>query len=187
MDVMTDTAVVPGSRAAKPLQILDAARDLFLRDGFSATSMDAVAKLAEEAKPKLIIAGGSAYPRAWDFARFRQIADSVGGAAKTLGTSGLTNSAVHTFSRESVDLTAPAGASSNQFRIDITGNTVSGTQRIAGPGGVARHRLDSPHRSHRHAPVQCDACDNLHPLSRLSRPEYRLSHSVCPRPCPIPC
>ncbi|MFT3937267.1 serine hydroxymethyltransferase [Rhodopseudomonas sp.] len=40
--------------------------------------MDAVAKLAEEAKPKLIIAGGSAYPRAWDFKRFREIADSVG-------------------------------------------------------------------------------------------------------------
>ncbi|MCG6207132.1 serine hydroxymethyltransferase [Rhodopseudomonas sp. HC1] len=40
--------------------------------------MDAVAKLAEETKPKLIIAGGSAYPRAWDFKRFREIADSVG-------------------------------------------------------------------------------------------------------------
>ncbi|KPF98137.1 serine hydroxymethyltransferase [Rhodopseudomonas sp. AAP120] len=40
--------------------------------------MDAVAKLAEETKPKLIIAGGSAYPRAWDFKRFREIADSIG-------------------------------------------------------------------------------------------------------------
>jgi glycine hydroxymethyltransferase len=40
--------------------------------------MDAVAKLAEEHKPKLILAGGSAYPRFWDFARFREIADSVG-------------------------------------------------------------------------------------------------------------
>ena len=40
--------------------------------------MDAVAKLAEEHKPKLIIAGGSAYPRHWDFKRFREIADSVG-------------------------------------------------------------------------------------------------------------
>ncbi|MHB8885715.1 MAG: serine hydroxymethyltransferase [Methylovirgula sp.] len=40
--------------------------------------MDAVAKLAEEHKPKLIIAGGSAYPRFWDFERFRQIADSIG-------------------------------------------------------------------------------------------------------------
>ena len=37
-----------------------------------------VARLAEEHKPKLIVAGGSAYPRAIDFARFRQIADSVG-------------------------------------------------------------------------------------------------------------
>ena len=40
--------------------------------------MEAVARLAAEHKPKLIIAGGSAYPRHWDFARFRAIADSVG-------------------------------------------------------------------------------------------------------------
>ena len=40
--------------------------------------MDQVAKLAQEHKPKLIIAGGSAYPRFWDFARFREIADSIG-------------------------------------------------------------------------------------------------------------
>jgi len=39
---------------------------------------DEVARLAEEHKPKLIIAGGSAYPRTIDFARFRAIADSVG-------------------------------------------------------------------------------------------------------------
>ena len=37
-----------------------------------------VARRAEEVKPKLIIAGGSAYSRAWDFKRFREIADSVG-------------------------------------------------------------------------------------------------------------
>ncbi|MGI6246789.1 MAG: serine hydroxymethyltransferase [Pseudochelatococcus sp.] len=39
---------------------------------------DQVARLAEEHKPKLILAGGSAYSRFWDFARFREIADSVG-------------------------------------------------------------------------------------------------------------
>jgi glycine hydroxymethyltransferase len=39
---------------------------------------DNVARLAEEHKPKMIIAGGSAYPRQWDFVKFRQIADSVG-------------------------------------------------------------------------------------------------------------
>src|SRR5579863_9580265 len=39
---------------------------------------DELARLAEEHKPKLIIAGGSAYPRTLDFPRFRQIADSVG-------------------------------------------------------------------------------------------------------------
>jgi glycine hydroxymethyltransferase len=40
--------------------------------------MEQVARLAEEHKPKLIIAGGSGYPRYWDFAKFREIADSVG-------------------------------------------------------------------------------------------------------------
>jgi glycine hydroxymethyltransferase len=39
---------------------------------------DAVARLALEHRPKLIIAGGSAYSRVIDFARFRQIADSIG-------------------------------------------------------------------------------------------------------------
>jgi glycine hydroxymethyltransferase len=40
--------------------------------------MDEVEKLAHQAKPKLIIAGGTAYSRGWDWARFRKIADSVG-------------------------------------------------------------------------------------------------------------
>jgi glycine hydroxymethyltransferase len=39
---------------------------------------DEVAKLAREHRPKLIIAGASAYPRIIDFARFRQVADEVG-------------------------------------------------------------------------------------------------------------
>src|SRR5213596_437537 len=39
---------------------------------------DELARLATEHKPKMIIAGGSAYPRTLDFPRFRQIADSVG-------------------------------------------------------------------------------------------------------------
>jgi glycine hydroxymethyltransferase len=39
---------------------------------------DEVARLAEEHKPKMIIGGASAYSRVIDFARFRQIADSVG-------------------------------------------------------------------------------------------------------------
>ncbi|MFN4282642.1 MAG: serine hydroxymethyltransferase [Alphaproteobacteria bacterium] len=39
---------------------------------------DEVEKLANEHKPKIIIAGGSAYPRIIDFARFRKIADAVG-------------------------------------------------------------------------------------------------------------
>ncbi|WP_432200528.1 serine hydroxymethyltransferase [Erythrobacter sp. W53] len=40
--------------------------------------MDAVAATAREHKPKLIICGGTAYSRTWDFAAFRAIADEVG-------------------------------------------------------------------------------------------------------------
>jgi glycine hydroxymethyltransferase len=40
--------------------------------------MDEVERLAKEHKPKLIIAGGSAYPRIIDFRRFREICDEVG-------------------------------------------------------------------------------------------------------------
>jgi glycine hydroxymethyltransferase len=39
---------------------------------------DSLEKLAEQERPKLIIGGGSAYPRIIDFARMRQIADKVG-------------------------------------------------------------------------------------------------------------
>ena len=40
--------------------------------------MDEVAEKARAARPRIIIAGGSAYARFWDFARFREIADEVG-------------------------------------------------------------------------------------------------------------
>jgi glycine hydroxymethyltransferase len=40
--------------------------------------MDEVEALAKQHKPKLIVTGGSAYPRIIDFARFRKIADAVG-------------------------------------------------------------------------------------------------------------
>jgi glycine hydroxymethyltransferase len=40
--------------------------------------MDNVRKIARETKPKMIIAGFSAYPRVLDFAKFREIADEVG-------------------------------------------------------------------------------------------------------------
>jgi glycine hydroxymethyltransferase len=44
----------------------------------SLVDMDEVQRLAEEHRPKMIVAGWSAYPRHLDFARFREIADSVG-------------------------------------------------------------------------------------------------------------
>jgi glycine hydroxymethyltransferase len=39
---------------------------------------DEVRRLTQEHKPKLIMAGASAYPRFWDFAKFREIANEVG-------------------------------------------------------------------------------------------------------------
>ncbi len=47
-------------------------------DEDSRVDMDALAKLAEQERPQLIIGGWSAYPRQLDWARFREIADSVG-------------------------------------------------------------------------------------------------------------
>jgi glycine hydroxymethyltransferase len=40
--------------------------------------MDEVARIARERRPKLLLAGWSAYPRQLDFGRFREIADEVG-------------------------------------------------------------------------------------------------------------
>jgi glycine hydroxymethyltransferase len=40
--------------------------------------MDDVARIARAARPKIIIAGATAYSRTWDFGRFREIADEVG-------------------------------------------------------------------------------------------------------------
>lgn len=40
--------------------------------------MDEVERIAKASKPKLILAGGTAYSRFWDWARFRAIADSIG-------------------------------------------------------------------------------------------------------------
>src|SRR5213080_3832326 len=44
----------------------------------SLIDMDEVARVARERRPKLLLAGWSAYPRQLDFARFRAIADEVG-------------------------------------------------------------------------------------------------------------
>jgi glycine hydroxymethyltransferase len=44
----------------------------------SLIDMDEVARIARERKPKLLLAGWSAYPRQLDFARFREIADDIG-------------------------------------------------------------------------------------------------------------
>ena len=54
------------------------ARSYGVRQHDQRIDFDEVAELAEDFRPKLIIAGGSAYPRLLDFARFREIADAVG-------------------------------------------------------------------------------------------------------------
>ncbi|MED1471376.1 serine hydroxymethyltransferase [Bacillus salipaludis] len=49
-----------------------------VREDTQLIDYDELAEIAKREKPKLIIAGASAYPRVIDFARFRQIADKVG-------------------------------------------------------------------------------------------------------------
>ena len=49
-----------------------------LNDETEELDYDAIYALAQEHKPKMILAGGSAYPRKIDFKKFREIADSVG-------------------------------------------------------------------------------------------------------------
>lgn len=49
-----------------------------LSDETETIDYDALMKTAQECKPKLIIAGASAYPRIIDFAKFREVADAVG-------------------------------------------------------------------------------------------------------------
>src|SRR5207245_10659792 len=46
--------------------------------GSGRIDMDEVARIARDARPKVLLAGWSAYPRILDFARFREIADEVG-------------------------------------------------------------------------------------------------------------
>jgi len=59
--------------------------------------MDEVARLAHQHRPKLIICGGTAYSRLWDWARFRAIADEVGAwlLADMSHISGLVAGGVH--------------------------------------------------------------------------------------------
>jgi glycine hydroxymethyltransferase len=49
-----------------------------VREDDCRVDMDQVAKTAREHRPKLIIAGGTAYSRIWDWAAFREIADEIG-------------------------------------------------------------------------------------------------------------
>jgi glycine hydroxymethyltransferase len=49
-----------------------------VREADNLLDMDAVRAKAREHKPKLILAGGTAYSRVWDWAAFREIADEVG-------------------------------------------------------------------------------------------------------------
>ncbi len=49
-----------------------------VRESDSVLDMDELEQIAEDARPKVILAGWSAYPRQLDFRRFREIADSVG-------------------------------------------------------------------------------------------------------------
>jgi glycine hydroxymethyltransferase len=61
----------------------------------SLIDMDAVERIAHERKPKLILAGWSAYPRFLDFERFRAIADAVGVHPNPVPYADVVTSTVH--------------------------------------------------------------------------------------------
>lgn len=65
-----------GSRASVVGNYFDAAG--YTVDAAGLLDLDQVRDLALRHRPKLIVAGASAYPRAFDYARFREIADEVG-------------------------------------------------------------------------------------------------------------
>lgn len=77
MDLSAGGHLSHGSRANLTGKWFDI-RHYGVREDDGLIDYDQVRRLADECRPKLIICGGSAYPRAIDFARFRQIADEVG-------------------------------------------------------------------------------------------------------------
>ena len=76
MDLDSGGHLTHGSRASISGRVFDAVGYGLGPDGL--IDYDRVAQLAEQHRPKLIIAGASSYPRIIDFARFRAIADQVG-------------------------------------------------------------------------------------------------------------
>ena len=70
---------------------------------------DELQKLAEQHRPKIILAGGSAYPRTIDFAAFRKVADSVGAylMVDMAHISGLVAAGVHPSPLPHADVVAP--------------------------------------------------------------------------------
>ena len=94
---------------------------------------DEMERLAHEHKPKMIIAGASAYPRIIDFARIRQIADAVSAVflVDMAHISGLVAAGVHPNPCEHADMVTLTGINGQTFdmgRIDVT--TKLGTSEI---------------------------------------------------------
>ncbi len=77
MDLASGGHLTHGAKVNQSGKWFDAVQYGVTRDT-NLIDYDQVAALAAEHKPKLIIAGGSAIPRQIDFAKFREIADSVG-------------------------------------------------------------------------------------------------------------
>ncbi|MEV6105599.1 serine hydroxymethyltransferase [Streptomyces sp. NPDC051940] len=76
MELSAGGHLTHGSRASMSGRFFDSVGYGIDADGF--LDYGAVERLARQHRPRLIVCGASAYPRAIDFARFRAIADSVG-------------------------------------------------------------------------------------------------------------
>lgn len=72
---------LPRPQAGKPISFTSRIYDTYFYNVDQATKVfdyDGIEKIALEVKPKILISGGTAYPRNIDYARMRAIADSVG-------------------------------------------------------------------------------------------------------------
>ena len=76
MDLSSGGHLTHGSKASFSGKLYNVVPYGINSEGF--IDYDEVLKIAKESKPKMIVAGASAYPRKIDFAKFKQIADEVG-------------------------------------------------------------------------------------------------------------
>jgi glycine hydroxymethyltransferase len=135
-----------------------------VRESDSLIDMDEVERIAKERRPKLLLAGWSAYPRVLDFERFRAIADEVGALLMVdmAHFAGLVAAGVHP---------------SPVPHADVVTTTVHKTLG-GGRGGMIMCRESTPRRS----TARCSPASRAARSCTSSPARRSRSRSRCPRP-----